>query len=314
MSGNTPLQYSPDTVSWTLFRCSLRGQTVSAKPCLETLPCQILQTPSAGHCLDTLGFNASHMACQEPTKLSYSTAAVDSSRGADRVKGTFSQPFKPKGPPPSSSSECLRRNSASKAHIPEAKASESCRLREGTRQKVFRAAFRRLRPLALYVCYLIPKSEIQAKFSLTRPQIAGKFRRSFNFQEKWPQTIHEKSSTSSTYTRNKILWQRDSGSGRPSVFLPLRFLLESSMRPWARLLKTPLSENSPAKLLNICQQFWELRVGLAAPRSPMPRIFGGLEDGCPMLRDAGSEAWCRSPIFGPPLNSCNIVLPLAYSY
>ena len=26
-----------------------------SKPCLETLPCQILQTPSAGHCLDTLG-------------------------------------------------------------------------------------------------------------------------------------------------------------------------------------------------------------------------------------------------------------------
>ena len=28
---------------------------MSSKPCLETLPGQVLQTPSAGHCLDTHG-------------------------------------------------------------------------------------------------------------------------------------------------------------------------------------------------------------------------------------------------------------------
>ena len=43
-------RHSPDTISWALYRCSLRGYTVSGKPCLETLPCQILQTPSAGNC------------------------------------------------------------------------------------------------------------------------------------------------------------------------------------------------------------------------------------------------------------------------
>ena len=41
VSGNKPSQYPPDTIRWTLFRCSLRGQTVSSgalwggKPRLE---------------------------------------------------------------------------------------------------------------------------------------------------------------------------------------------------------------------------------------------------------------------------------------
>ena len=53
---NVPKQRPPDTISCTLFMCSLRGQTVSSKPCLETLPSHILQTPSAGHCLGTHGY------------------------------------------------------------------------------------------------------------------------------------------------------------------------------------------------------------------------------------------------------------------
>ena len=55
LSGNTHSQYSPATVSWTLFWCSLRGLAVSSKQCLEALPGQILQTSAAGHCLDTHG-------------------------------------------------------------------------------------------------------------------------------------------------------------------------------------------------------------------------------------------------------------------
>ena len=51
VSGNTSSHYSPDSVSWTLFWCSPIGSAVSSKQCLQTLPCQILETPSAGHCL-----------------------------------------------------------------------------------------------------------------------------------------------------------------------------------------------------------------------------------------------------------------------
>ena len=55
VSGNTPSQYSPDATNWTLRRCSLRGLTVSSKPYLETLLCNILWTPPARDCWDTLG-------------------------------------------------------------------------------------------------------------------------------------------------------------------------------------------------------------------------------------------------------------------
>ena len=50
VSGSAPPQHPPDTINWTLSRCSLR---VSSKQCLETLPCHIRLTPSAGHCLET---------------------------------------------------------------------------------------------------------------------------------------------------------------------------------------------------------------------------------------------------------------------
>ena len=66
VSGSAPPQHPPDTIKWTLFRCSLR-----VKPCLanRVCPCRILQTPSAGHCLDTHGSQTFRTLCVNPLAL-----------------------------------------------------------------------------------------------------------------------------------------------------------------------------------------------------------------------------------------------------
>ena len=48
VSGNTPSQYSGDTINWTLF--SLRGEAMSSKSVSGDTP------PSAGYCLERYNF------------------------------------------------------------------------------------------------------------------------------------------------------------------------------------------------------------------------------------------------------------------
>ena len=75
VSGSAPPQHPPDSIKWTLFRCSVTGLTVSSKPCLETLPYHTLQTPSAGHCLDTHGIRKMRMARTQKIRMTQSLAS-----------------------------------------------------------------------------------------------------------------------------------------------------------------------------------------------------------------------------------------------